>query len=102
MTARGRAARLKGIRFERAVAHWLETVTTRSQRPGIHDDAGDVVLDGFIVECRDRDRWELGAWWAALLVKAAALELEPVLIVKRPGKPIGESLVVTRLRTIEQ
>lgn len=96
MASRGRSARSAGIRFERAVAQFLGTRTTRSTRPGVHDDAGDVHLPGHVVECKDHGRWTVEAWWRELLAKAQPGET-PVLVLKRRGQPIGEALVVQRL-----
>lgn len=96
MPSRGRSARSAGIRFERAVAQFLGTRTTRSTRPGVADDAGDVVLPGHVVECKDHARWTVDAWWRDLLAKRRGDEV-PVLVLKRRGQPIGEALVIQRL-----
>jgi len=91
----GRASRDKGIRWERAVAHFLGTTTTRSTRPGVADDAADVVLDGWLVECKDHARWSIPAWWHDLDNKV--IDERPVLVLKRRNRPVGDALVVLRL-----
>lgn len=97
----GAASRSKGIRFERAVADYLGTVTTRSVRPGVHEDGGDVVLGGWLVECKDHGRLELGPWSdkanAARLVGQMA-----ALVVKRRQRPVGDSFVVMTLATFRE
>lgn len=97
MAKPGKPARDAGIRWERAVAHWLGTVTTRSRAQGSHDDGGDVVLGGYVVECKDHARWNLMAWWLHLESKLKDGDT-PLLILKRRGHPTGDALVVTRLR----
>ena len=92
----GRASRMKGIRWERAVAQFLGTVTTRSTRPGVADDAADVVLDGWLVECKDHGRWSVPEWWRQVVAKCREGE-RPVLVLKQRQKPTGEALVVMRL-----
>jgi hypothetical protein len=95
MTARGLPARRRGVRFEQEVARWLGTVTTRSTRPGIHDDAGDVLLPGFVVETKSHTRLALPAWWRELVAKVDTDD-EPVLIVKQAGKTVAHALVYER------
>jgi hypothetical protein len=97
VTPRGRAARSKGIRFERAVAEALGTVTIRSLRPGVHDDGGDVVVPGFHVECRDRARWAVNQWWHTTEVVADIHQDVPLLVIKRPMRPVLDALVVARM-----
>ena len=92
----GRASREKGIRWERAVAQYLHTTTTRSTRPGVADDAADVVLDGWLVECKDHGRWTVPEWWRQVVAKCRDGET-PVLVLKRRQLPTGEALVVLRL-----
>jgi len=97
----GAASRAKGVRFEQAVANYLGTVTTRSTRPGIHDDAGDVVLPGWLIECKDHGRLELGPW----LDKAHRARLDgdrAALVVKRRQTAIAESFVVLTLATFRE
>jgi len=94
----GASSRAKGVRFEQDVARYLETVTTRSVRPGIHDDAGDLVLPGWVLECKDHGRLELGPW----LDKAARARADgdrAGLIVKRRQRATSESFVVLTLAT---
>ena len=94
----GRAARVRGIRWERAVASFLHTRTTRSTRPGVHDDPGDIILGGWVVECKDRARWEIPRWWAETAAKAAACGARPMLILKRRQRPTGDGIVVVAAR----
>jgi hypothetical protein len=96
MTNAGRAARAKGIRFERAIAKWFGTVTTRSTRPGIADDAADIWLPGYMIECKDHARWTVNQWFTELEGKTRDEET-PVLILKRRNQPTSEALVVQRL-----
>jgi hypothetical protein len=92
----GKAARLKGIRWERALASYFGTITTRSTRPGVHDDGGDVILPGWVVEAKDHGRWTVQAWFELTERKCRPGE-RPVLVLKRRQKPTGDALVVLRL-----
>ena len=92
----GRPSRDKGIRWERALAQFLGTVTTRSTRPGVADDAADVALDGWLVEAKDHARWTIPAWWADLEQKLRDGQ-RPVLVLKRRQRPTADALVVMRL-----
>ena len=92
MTARGLPARRRGIRFEQDVARWFGVPTTRSTRPGIHDDAGDVLLPGYVVECKSHTVTRLPQWWREVCAKCNS-EDDPLLIVKVPGKSVGYALV---------
>jgi len=97
----GASSRAKGVRFEQAVATYLETVTTRSVRPGIHDDGGDVLVAGWVIECKDHGRLELGPW----LDKAGRARLEgqrAALVVKRRQRATAESFVVLTLDTFKE
>lgn len=96
MTERGAAARRKGHSFERAVANFLGVRTTRSVRPGIHDDAGDIVLDGWLCEIRSRARWSISLWFDVIEHKVLNGE-RPSLILHRPHRSLGDALVVMRL-----
>jgi hypothetical protein len=95
MTARGAAARRKGHSTERWFARDLGVPTTRNVRPGIHDDAGDLVLPGWAVEIKDQARWRIEMWWDGIADKALPGD-EPALIVKRTGIGADRALVVVR------
>lgn len=98
----GRYSRQKGRRFELQVAHYLDTVTTASTRAGVHDDGGDVVLDGWVIECKDHQRWAVPSWWRALVAKVRPGE-RPALVLKWPGvADPAEALVVMRLEDWDQ
>lgn len=97
----GAAARMKGIRWERAVAKYLGTHTTRSTRPGVHDDAGDVVMhNGLLLECKDHGAWRVQEWFAHIERKAEPDE-RPALILKRRQMATAEGLVVIRLGDLD-
>ncbi len=97
----GAAARMKGIRWERAVAQYLGTQTTRSTRPGVHDDAGDVVMEnGLLLECKDHGSWRVQEWFSQIERKAGPDE-RPALILKRRQMATAEGLVVIRLGDLD-
>ena len=102
MTAPGASARRKGIRFEQELARHFGTVTTRSTRPGVHEDPGDVVLDDWVVEAKNHKRWSVALWFADVEVKADLYGLRPVLILSRPQRTMADSLVVVRLRDVTE
>ena len=96
MTARGAPARNKGHTFERAVANFLGTKTTRNTRPGTHEDAGDIALPGWCCEIRSRARWSVALWFDVIEHKALAGE-NPLMVLHRAGRATKDSLVVMRL-----
>lgn len=92
----GAAARMKGIRWERAVAKYYGTATTRSTRPGVHDDAADIVMaNDMLVECKDHGRWQVAAWFDQVESKCG--DQKPVLVLKRRQRSTAEGLVVMRV-----
>lgn len=95
---RGRSARRRGIAFEQELARYLGTVTTRSTRPGIHDDAGDVVLEGWTIEAKNVTRWQVQAWFTEVERKAELHGDRPALILKRPQRNTAGALLVVRLK----
>lgn len=105
----GRAAREFGIRFEHELSHFLGRPTTRSQRPGVHDDGGDLVIDGVLLEAKARHlganrsapKWSVWAWFADAESKCRNDQL-PVLALKRPGLNAGACLIVLRLRDLSE
>lgn len=104
-----KAARDFGIRFERELSHFLGRPTTRSQRPGIHDDAGDVIVDGVVLEAKARHlgagntspKWMVWTWFRQVESKCAEDDL-PALVLKRPGWTAGGSLLVVRLEDLNE
>lgn len=99
MVARGRPAKARGVRWERAVAQYLGSRTTRSVAPGVHEDRGDVVWPGHVIECKDHSRWgryELMQWFEQTERKAGDDDV-PVLVIKRPQMPTSHGLVIVRL-----
>jgi hypothetical protein len=97
----GAAARMKGIRWERAVAQYLGTATTRSTRPGVHDDAGDVVMEnGLLLECKDHGSWRVQDWFSQIEKKAGPDE-RPALILKRRQMSTAYGLIVVRLGDVD-
>jgi hypothetical protein len=102
VTRSGASARRKGIEFEQALARWFETITTRNTRPGLHDDAGDIVIPGWTVELKawDATTWTVRKWWTEVADKARRHHTRPMLILKVPRSPLGTSLVIARLEDI--
>jgi hypothetical protein len=97
---RGRSARRRGIAFEQELARYLGTVTTRSTRPGIHDDAGDVVWPDWTIEAKNVTRWQVQAWFTEVERKAGLYDNRPALIVKRPRRNMGDALLIVRLKDV--
>ncbi len=102
MSVHGKGARVKGISWERAVAKFLGTVTTRSVAPGIHEDRGDVVMHNHVlIECKNHARWRVLEWFKIIESKCTDDEV-PVLIIKRPGDgSTAAGLVVMRLGDVD-
>jgi hypothetical protein len=96
----GAAARMKGIRWERACAKFYGTATTRSTRPGVHEDGGDIVLPGWVVEAKDHDRWQVQRWFEDTEAKCVGDE-RPVLLLKRRNLSTSYGLVVVRMGDID-
>lgn len=94
---RGASARRAGHEFEREVARYLGVPTTRSQRPGIRDDAGDLVVSDWLLELKNRpapSRAQITEWLTTAIVKAHAADLtDAALVVKARNRPLGESTV---------
>lgn len=105
----GRKARDFGIRFEHELSHWFNRPTTRSTRPGIHDDAGDIVINGVILEAKARHKtvngaappWRLWNWFADTESKCGDGQL-PAVALKRPGFNVGGALLVIRLEDLHE
>jgi hypothetical protein len=103
----GKAARDYGIRFEQDLAKHLGHPTTRSTRPGVHDDAADIAIPGICLEAKARHcgtggtppRWSLWSWFNDTEAKCTYDQL-PAVALKRPGHPIGDTLLVVRLSDI--
>jgi hypothetical protein len=94
VTARGKAASDKGKRFERALAADLGTTTTRNTRPGAHTDAGDLAVDGWLIEARAREAWRVERWFIDAATKAIPGE-RVALVLKREGHAdVADALVV--------
>lgn len=92
----GAAARMKGIRWERSVAKFYNTTTTRSTRPGVHDDAADIITDNnMLIECKDHSSWRVQEWFDQVERKCA--NERPVLVLKRRQRSTAEGLVVMRV-----
>ena len=99
MPGSGASARRAGHTFERDVARFLNTVTTRSQRPGVWEDMGDIALDGWVVECRNRQAAShlvVMAWLADVEQKAARVGHHAALVLKNRNRPIALARVVMR------
>lgn len=93
----GASARRAGHEFERQVARFLDTRTTRNFAPGAHIDSGDLVVPGWVVECKNiaspSQRQVLG-WHIDATNKALAADITNVaVVVKARNRPIGESRV---------
>lgn len=105
----GAAGRQYGIRFERELARWFGCTTTRNSRPGLHDDAGDLVIDGVAVEAKARHcgtggaspKWLIWSWMREIERKADDNQI-PCLIVKRPGHATGRNLIIANLEDLNE
>lgn len=105
----GKQARDFGIRFERELADFIGRPTTRSQRPGIHDDGGDLVIDGVVLEAKARHlgagntspKWMVWTWFRQVEEKCRDGQL-PALALKRPGWTAGGCLLVVRLEDLRE
>lgn len=97
----GRAPKVKGDNFERAVVAVFRAygiVAERCYGAGRPDDVGDLELDRhpwLIVDCKDAKRHELADWIDSLSAKAEGKL--PVVIVKRPRRPVNDAYVVVPL-----
>lgn len=93
---------MKGIRWERACAQFYGLPTTRSLRPGVHDDGGD--LDGsdlgLILECKDHTQWRVQFWFDELERKALP-DQTPVLLLKRRQQSTAAGLIVARIGDVD-
>ena len=97
----GASSRRKGHEYERQVAHYLDTITTRNHAPGAHLDAGDLVVEGWLLEAKNHTRLELGPWLDLATAKADD-DQRVALVVKRRQRPIGDSFVVMTLDTLKE
>lgn len=105
----GASARQYGIRFEQELARWFGCTTTRNSRPGLHDDAGDLLIEGVAVEAKARHcgtggtppRWSIWSWMRQIEQKADDSQI-PCLIVKRPGQPVGRNLIIANLEDLNE
>lgn len=88
----GKPSRDRGIRWERDVSTFLGLPTTRSLRPGVHDDGGDIAADGWFLECKDHGRLRLPKWWDEMEAKLNPGQ-RPALIVKRRRHPTRAGFV---------
>ncbi len=98
----GAAARMKGIRWERACAQFYDLATTRSTRPGIHDDGGDLDTggQGLVIECKDHGQWRVQHWFEQTEAKCREGE-RPLLLLKRRQRTTADGLVVVRMGDLD-
>ena len=93
----GASARRAGHTFERDVARYLGVRTTRSVRPGIHDDAGDLVVDEWLLELKNYGHASanrIARWHTEARVKARAARLDHVaVVIKARNQPLPLSRV---------
>ena len=105
-------ARLKGPKFESDLVKWFRARGYDAERLRMagKDDQGDVrVLDDgdhVVIEAKAAVRFNLAAWIVEATVeranyaKARGLpddRVEGILVVKAPGRPIGDAYVIQRL-----
>ena len=88
--------------FEQKVARILGTTTTRNTRPGTWEDAGDIALPGWCIDCKDYDEkaWRVRMWWDGIAAKARQHGDRVALVLHRPNRPLRDSLVVIRLADV--
>lgn len=94
----------KGDAWERAVVDVLRRAghvhVERGYRLGAHSDRGDVDgIVGFLIECKDCARFELGVWMDEAVREAQECERVPVLVVKRRRADPARAYVVIELGT---
>ncbi|MCP5059019.1 MAG: hypothetical protein GY937_20130 [bacterium] len=101
----GKRARRKGHNFERAISR-IFRIWWHSTRRGIQsraggDEAGDVEgTPPFHIECKNRDRWAIPAWWNKLKGECKDEGKVPLLVVKLSRAHATESLVVMNLEDL--
>ena len=97
------ANKAKGTRFESSVRNWLLDRRSKAWRPAQtgHKDEGDVHLDNMVaLQCKDAAQQRYSAWVEDANEQAVNAGLPyGVVVHKKRGKPIGESLVVLDLDT---
>jgi len=102
----GASARRAGHTFERDVARYLGVPTTRSQRPGIHDDAGDLVIAGWCIELKNYgspSRGQIAVWHQIAAEKAAVAGLDNVAVItKARNRPLALSHVYLPVTTFSR
>jgi hypothetical protein len=97
-------SKAKGDRWEREVVALLRSIghrhVERGYRLGAPTDRGDVNgLPGFLLECKDCRRHELGVWLDEAKREAEPFGVIPALVVKRIRRPTAEAYVVLELAT---
>lgn len=99
MPGSGASARRAGHAFEREVANFLYTRTTRSMRPGVWEDMGDIALDGWCLECKNRagvSHLTVLGWLDETERKAARAGFNAAVVLKNRNHPIALARVVMR------
>jgi hypothetical protein len=105
LSERGRVkSKPKGDAWERAVVAELRACghphAERAYRLGVHDDRGDVNgIVGWLLECKDCARHELGVWMDEAKSEAERNAVTPALVVKRKRAPASRAYVVLELAT---
>lgn len=90
----------KGARWERAVAAYLRDHgfpdAERVGNTGHHDDRGlDIAgVAPWGIDAKDREEWRIPSWWRTCVQRCEEQGRLPVVIVKRPRKPVGAALVL--------
>lgn len=96
----------RGDAFERAVVAVLRECghdVERTLRLGAHDDRGDITgMHPFIIDCKARNRFDLGGWLDELTIEAAVNTLVPVVVVKRYGKGAARAYAVMELQAFAE
>jgi hypothetical protein len=99
-------AKRKGDAFERDVARVLREHghpgAERMLKLGQHRDDGDVALDGYYIECRNRADVAHLSLWLDETVGGCKPDVMPVLIVKRRGRSTEHAYVVCELATFAE
>jgi len=97
----------KGDRGERAVVAWLSTFRgflAERVKAGRAIDGGDIVWPDspWLLDVKDQRRWMVPAWFAEVEDEATQQDLQPLLILKRPGQTDpGRWLAIVRLEDLE-
>lgn len=113
MTTASQRSRRKGASFELDVLKWIREETgLRAERLRLagKNDEGDIAVDDvglvYVIECKNEQKISLAGYVTESITEArnyaAARSLTvddimPIVVIKRRGRPIGDSYVLSTL-----